>query len=350
MKKLFFLSLFLSTLFLFNATNLKAIDNIQIQNTKKREICIGLAHDSQKQEEFQEAIKYANNILAKYDIFLKLGELQEIKLDYDFKISDLVFGIKYSFDIPQDIYFAWTSKNYKDFAIYSLSKYRVALLDNDIKKDDLHKIIAQEVLRMVAGESSERFIYEDKYFKNIDDSKIKNNIATSFKDPAYNLTQNYDKPRIVHVNVGLDGTNLEDAKKYMDELSKIYHEKFNITFKANYYGYKLPISWDKSKIIGNFMRSANKESDIYIILSNNHEFFTRHIGEASPSLGYVFVEDRKEDTLQILFHEVNHLFGAEHVYKPGVIMTPYREDSGPEISKKNKEIILENKFKSWKYF
>src|SRR3989339_335308 len=300
MKKLFFLSLFLSTLFLFNATNLKAIDNIQIQNTKKREICIGLAHDSQKQEEFQEAIKYANNILAKYDIFLKLGELQEIKLDYDFKISDLVFGIKYSFDIPQDIYFAWTSKNYKDFAIYSLSKYRVALLDNDIKKDDLHKIIAQEVLRMVAGESSERFIYEDKYFKNIDDSKIKNNIATSFK--------------------------------------------------ANYYGYKLPISWDKSKIIGNFMRSANKESDIYIILSNNHEFFTRHIGEASPSLGYVFVEDRKEDTLQILFHEVNHLFGAEHVYKPGVIMTPYREDSGPEISKKNKEIILENKFKSWKYF
>src|SRR3989339_382368 len=274
MKKLFFLSLFLSTLFLFNATNLKAIDNIQIQNTKKREICIGLAHDSQKQEEFQEAIKYANNILAKYDIFLKLGELQEIKLDYDFKISDLVFGIKYSFDIPQDIYFAWTSKNYKDFAIYSLSKYRVALLDNDIKKDDLHKIIAQEVLRMVAGESSERFIYEDKYFKNI----------------------------------------------------------------------------DKSKIIGNFMRSANKESDIYIILSNNHEFFTRHIGEASPSLGYVFVEDRKEDTLQILFHEVNHLFGAEHVYKPGVIMTPYREDSGPEISKKNKEIILENKFKSWKYF
>src|SRR3989339_474087 len=59
-------------------------------------------------------------------------------------------------------------------------------------------------------------------------------------------------------------------------------------------------SWDKSKIIGNFMRSANKESDIYIILSNNHEFFTRHIGEASPSLGYVFVEDRKEDNLQIL--------------------------------------------------
>ncbi len=168
--------------------------------------------------------------------------------------------------------------------------------------------------------------------------------------------ENLKKPRNIKVNIALDGVSRKYAKELLREVSDIYKKESNISFKiVDYYGYKLPDSWNTSSEMKKVRDFSRKRSDIYLLFSNRdwREQGDLDIdsitGEAQDNLGYAWVETHnKKRDVKNLAHEITHLFNVSHSNLEDSFM--HRKNPGKiYFTEDMKNTILKNKFKTWEF-
>jgi len=330
----------------------------------KRTMDIGLGLENKNQEEFAEELEEANIALGKYGIFLNINETVDVYLPDSYNTYNFAFGSKHSFNRPHDYYFVWTEGDYSegenDYAAESMTEERVCLIDEDFKQKNLDKLITQEILRLFVGAENTTLQNDDKkYYTQIDDKIVERNLLKKFKDEPYKIDMdNFNKHRVITVNVGLDDVSEKFARDAISRASAIFTKDFNISFKpVAFYDHKLPESWSTYDEMEKVKNEALKQSDIYLLLTdhnwNDEDDDEEHsvLGETNWQYGYVWTEayqDMDYVVKTILIHEFAHLFAMLHVYNEDAKMHPY-ESTNSIWMPKTKETIIKNKFKKWEW-
>ena len=329
---------------------------------------IGYAYDGKKPKKFLSKINEANKSLMGLGIYLDVNEVAEIDSPRSFGKNDFIYGVKHSFFRSHDYYFVWTSSDYSvgdsgDYAVKAFTKEGVCLIDKDFNEKNLEKLVAHEILRCFINKEDRTLNEKDKLeFSDMDKKVILANFwleNPKFKSDksGYDLTTNLKEPRTVSVNIGFDTVKKEGAEKIFVSVSELYSKEFNISFNAlGFYEHKLPESWSTIGEIRKLKKSSKKKSDIYVLLTDRDwkddddgGAFSSVAGQAIPGAGYTWIETHHKDkeVVNIIAHELGHLFGARHIYRRGSLMHPSANYNKGMWMPKTKETILKNKFRNW---
>ncbi len=332
-----------------------SIDLRALKQKAKRIVNVGLAKDSIDCKCFDYELAEANLALSKYGIFLELAE--QIQVSLPGELSELEVGIEHSFSSPEDYYFTLTSSNSyrgkEDYSINSMTERRICLVDRDLNHENLNVVISQEILRFLAGKE-DIVVLDDSspYFLEIPEKEVRRNLTKQFFKPEQSNAQNYNRHRNVTINMILDGTAPEKAGELVGKASERFNRDFNISFRIlGVYNYELPTKgWDFNTVYQKIVRGIKNRSDLYLLFTNkdwNEQ--GKHLGgQASTSgFGWISTNRRDQEAEYTTFHELGHIFGANHIYLKESIMYPNTRPERTIWGERVKDTILKNKFSRW---
>ncbi|MHC4293358.1 MAG: hypothetical protein ACYSTX_03615 [Planctomycetota bacterium] len=326
-----------------------------------RVVSVGFAYDGKSIKDFIKAVDLANKELLEYGIFLDIRQAVEVDLPRSFDVGGFQYGIKYSFFHTHEYYFVWTSSDYhdrddKDYTAKAFTEYGICLIDDDWPENSLQKLITQEILRaFINAENSIVYNENDrKYFSQVDKQKVRENLHKKFPMHDYESNTNLKSNRTVEVNIALDGVSRALAQQLISEVSQLYTNEFNISMVVvGMYDYNLSDNWETDEQMSVIKKMVENKSDIYMLFTSrnwrneNDLLFSSITAEAYRDSGYIYLETcYGENTTNILIHEFAHLFKARHIYRKDAVMHPHNRDN-PFWTQKTRQVILENKFRSW---
>ncbi|MBU0665732.1 MAG: hypothetical protein ABIC91_02120 [Nanoarchaeota archaeon] len=339
----------------------RSAEKEDINNDSTRTIDLCLAYENDRDKEFEEALKKANETLKPYNLKVELKEKDPIQIPTkkQYSHNDLITGIRNSCTDTLDHYFTLmtgdlSSKKTNQYIISNM-RNKTTIIDSDCNEELLEKIIVQEILRLFT--TKKEFVLTEEnmqeYFKKISEEKITKKHSKQFTKHTNEIEKGKD--RTLTINMGLDNVSEETARRLIENSSKNYYENFGIKLELKGI-YQTPIGtkFGRDKEYNNLIDAAKEKSDIYIILTNQDwsqfkkNSYSTPIGQAEPYKGFCWVETIHEEKMVqgTVNHEIAHLFGAPHVYLKNAVLTPQAHNQ-QRWAPGTRKVILQNKYKTW---
>ncbi|MFH1174985.1 MAG: hypothetical protein V1725_07675 [archaeon] len=317
--------------------------------TVARHVSFGIALDGNI-DAYCWALQRANVLLALQSVVLDEAERVVVSMPYSFSENQFPDCVKRSFENSHEYYFVITKNDYShgddDWAIKSVPSERVSLIDDDVPARDLGRVLAQETCRYLAKKSNGTFLTKN-YFCFTPVTELAK--YPVLEQPP--VVPEKGRERTIPVSIYLDDVSRHAAETLMRSVNQEYQQQFGISFTGNYYPLHLGDSWSFTSIITQMRKQT--PGTLCIILTgtdwgnSNDDIVGSVHGQASPTTGCLWAEVGEQDNVQVICHELGHLFDAEHDYVRNSLMNPYSDGGQTLWTRAARTAILTNKDRHW---